>query len=191
MEINRFDKVQGVVTTEDIVEGRFVVLGQHSETHDFGSREDLLGAKKPHTTEDGKRAKYIITWPVSNGQTPIYQPLPSYDFSLRQGFGDDANVPFDAKVYLTYPGYTDGATIPSGSLALAFTEGVFTLPSGSFIYGADIIKKGAALVVCTEDDDGGASYAGKLKYAAALAVGVIGFTESFDASTFKLTVRVE
>jgi len=191
MEINRFDKVQGVVTTQDIVEGRFVVLGEHSETNDFGSNEDLLGAKLPHTTEDGKRAKYIITWPVSNGQTPIYQPTPSYPFSLRQGFGGDANVPFDAKVYLTYPGYTDEAVIPSGSLALAFTEGVFTIPSGSYVHGADIIKKGAALVVCTTDDDGGESTAGKVKYAAALAVGVIGFTEFYDPANDRLTIRVE
>jgi hypothetical protein len=186
MEINRFDKVQGVVTTEDIVEGRFVVLGAHSETHGFGSREDLLGAKLPLTDEDTKRAKYIVTWPVSNGQTPIYQPTPSYPFSLRQGFGDDPNVPFDAKVYLTYPGYTDGETIPSGSLALAFTEGVFTLPSGSFVYDADIIVPGAAFTIA-----GSGANSGKPEYAASLAVGVIGFVESFDPSTFKLTVRVE
>ena len=42
MEINRFDKVQGVVTTDNIVEGRFVVLTSHSETYGFGSREDLF-----------------------------------------------------------------------------------------------------------------------------------------------------
>jgi hypothetical protein len=190
MEINDFEKVKGVVTTEDIVEGRFVVLGgAHSETYGFGSREDLQGAKVPHTAEEGLRAKYIITWPVSNGQTPIYEPTPSYPFSLRQGFGGAANVPFDAKVYLTYPGYTDGETIPSGSLALAFTEGTFTIPSGSYIYGANIIVPGAALVVCTVDGD--TTNAGKVKYAAALAVGVIGFTESWDETTGKLTVRVE
>lgn len=188
MEINRFDKVQGVVVTEDIVEGRFVVLGTHSETHDFGSREDLLGAKVPTSDEEAKRARYIVTWPVSNvpaGQ-PIYQPTPSYSFSLRQGFGSAANVPFDAKVYLTYPGYTDGATIPSGNLALAFTEGVFTIPSGGYIYSADVIVKGAALIVEYSGAD-----AGKPKYTASLAVGVIGFTENYDSSTGALTVRVE
>lgn len=185
MEINDFEKVKGVVTTEDIVEGRFVVLGEHTETYDFGSRTDLLGAKVPTTAEEASRAKYIITWPVSNSQTPMYQPTPSYPFSLRQGFGGAANVPFTSKVYLTYPGYMDGETIPSGNLALAFTEGVFTLPSGAYVYGADIIKKGAALVVDYGSDKG------KVKYTATLAVGVVGFTESYDSATGKLTVRVE
>lgn len=188
MEINRFDKVQGVVATEDIVEGRFVVLGTHSETHDFGSQEDLLGAKKPTSAEEAKRAKYIVTWPVSNvpaGQ-PQYVPTPAYAFSLRQGFGSAANVPFDAKVYLTYPGYTDGATIPSGNLALAFTEGVFTLPSGAYVYSADVIVKGAAVIIEYSGAD-----AGKPKYTAALEVGVVGFVENYDSTTGKLTLRIE
>ena len=43
MELNKFDKVEGVVIIEDIVEGRFVVLTPHSETQDFGSNEDLPG----------------------------------------------------------------------------------------------------------------------------------------------------
>jgi hypothetical protein len=187
MEINRFDKVQGVVTKEAIVEGRFVTLGEHTETHGFGSREDLLGAKVPTTADEAARAKYVVTWPVSNGPVPFYEPTPSYDWSLRAGgFDQAANVPFDARVYLTYPGYTDGATIPSGNLALAFTEGVFTIPSGGFVYDADIIKPGAALVV---GYSGGEE--GKLKYTAALAVGVVGFTEEFDSTSFKLRVRVE
>lgn len=188
MEINRFDKVQGVVLTEDIVEGRFVILGTHSESHDFGSHEDLLGAKVPASEEEANRAKYIVTWPVSNvpaGQ-PIYQPTPSYAFSLRQGFGSDANVPFDAKVYLTYPGYTDGATIPSGNLALAFTEGVFTIPSGGYVYSSNIIAKGAAVVIEYSGDD-----AGKPKYTNTLAIGVVGFVENYDSTTGALTIRIE
>jgi hypothetical protein len=191
MEINRFDKVQGVVVDADVVEGRFVVLGTHSETYDFGSNEELLGAHVPQSTEEGKRAKYIVTWPVSNSPTPMYQTNPAYTFALRQGGWDQAkNTPFTTKVYTTYPGYMDGETIPSGSLALAFTEGVFTIPSGSYVYDANIIVKGAALVVCNTADDT-AAYAGKVKYTASLAVGVIGFTEYYDLTTGKLTVRVE
>ena len=184
MEINDFSKVQGVVTKKAIVEGSFVVLGAHTETHGFGSREDLKGAKVPTTAEEAARAKYIITWPVSNGQTPIYEPTPSYPFSMRQGFGGVANVPFNAKVYLTYPGYTDGETIPSGNLALAFSDGVFTIPSGQFVYNANIIVPGAALVVDYQANPG------QLLYTASLTVGVVGFTERYDSTTGKLTVRV-
>lgn len=191
MEINQFENVKGCIATADVVEGRFVILTSHSESYGFGSPEGLLGARVPATTEEGKRAKYIVTWPVTQQQPPIYQSLPQYDWAMRQGGWDQAaNVPFSATVHMTYQGYKDGMTIPSGSLALAFTDGVFTIPSGSYVYSSNIIVKGAALVVCNTGDDG-ASDAGKVKYTASLAVGVIGFTEDYDSATGKLTVRVE
>jgi hypothetical protein len=191
MEINRFEQVRGAVAMEDTVEGLFVVVVPNTFSVDFGSQEDLVGVRVPATTEEGKRARYIITWPVSNGQTPIYQPTPSYAFSMRAGGWDQAtNIPFDTKVRLTYPGYQEEEVIPSGNMALAFTEGTFTIPSGGYVYDTNIIKTGAALVVCNTADDT-AALAGKLKYTASLAVGVIGFTEGYDSATGKLTVRVE
>jgi len=75
-------------------------------------------------------------------------------------------------------------------MALAFTEGTFTIPSGGYVYSSNIIVQGAALVVCDATSDG-APAAGKLKYSATMAFGVIGFTEKYDAATGKLTVRVE
>jgi hypothetical protein len=191
LEINRFDNVRGVIAMEDVVEGRFIVIVPNTFTNDFGSEADLVGARTPDTADEGKRARYVITWPVSNGQTPIYQPTPSFPFALRQGGWDQAvQTPFDTKVYLTYPGYTEGETIPSGNMALAFTEGTFTIPSGGYVYSSNIIVQGAALVVCDATSDG-APAAGKLKYSATMAFGVIGFTEKYDAATGKLTVRVE
>jgi hypothetical protein len=191
MEINRFEQVRGAVAQADTVEGRFVVVVPNVWSVDFGSEEDLVGARVPATAEEGKRARYIATWPVSNGQTPIYQPTPSYAFSMRAGGWDQAgNVPFDAKVRLTYPGYQDGETIPSGNQMLLFTEGTFTIPSGGYVYDANIIVQGAALVVADTQSDT-AALAGKLKYTASLAVGVVGFTESYDSTTGKLTVRIE
>ena len=43
MEINEFNSVLGVMPTEDIVEGRFVLLTSHSFSSDFGSQTDLPG----------------------------------------------------------------------------------------------------------------------------------------------------
>lgn len=189
MEINKFEDVLGVVAQADTVEGRFVVLTTNAFSHNFGSDADLAGAVVPATAEAAKRAKYILTWAVDNRQTPIYMPTPSMDFALRGGFDQAANAPFNTKVYLTYPGYQEGHTIPSGTKCLAYTEGTFTLPSGSFVYSADIIKPGAALVVGNTADD--TTDAGKVKYTATFAAGVIGVTEKYDSVTNRLTVRVE
>lgn len=191
MEINRFEDVVGVVATEDITEGRFVLLTSHSEDYDFGSKTDLAGVKLPDTADEAARCKFIITFPVDNKTMPYYQPTPAFDWALRQGGWDQAaNSPFNAKVYLTYPGYTNCDTIPSGATALAFTEGTFTVLSGCYIYSADIIVPGAAIAIADTSTDDAAS-AGKPKYAAAMAVGVIGFTERYDSSTGALTIRVE
>lgn len=191
MEINRFEDVLGVVPVENVVEGRFVLLTSHSFSYDFGSRTDLAGAKLPDTAEEAKRAKYCLTWQVDDRKPPFYQPQPALSFSLRRGgFDQSANVPFDATVYLTYPGYQEGVTIPSGTPSLAFTDGTFTLPSGSYIYSADIIVPGAACIVANTAEDG-ADEAGKLMYQATVDARVVGYTERYDSNTGHLTVRIE
>ena len=190
MEINRFEDVLGVVPTADVVEGRMVVLTSHSHTYDFGSNEDLAGAKVPATAEEAKRAKYIITWKVDNRPTPIFMPTPSYDWALREGWDQTDNAPFDTTVHLTYPGNKEGLTIPSGTPSLAFTEGTFTVPSGAYISDANIVVPGAALIVADTATDG-AGNAGKLKYTASFAAGVIGVVERYDSATGRLTFRIE
>jgi len=191
MEINRFEDVLGVIPTEDIVEGRFVLMTSHSFDHDFGSQTDLPGVKLPDTAEEAKRCKFVLTWAVDNRQPPYYEPQPALAWSLRRsGFDQTANVPFDANVRMTYPGYQDCQTIPSGTPSLAYTEGTFTIPSGCYIYSADIIVPGAAIIIADADSDS-AGEAGMPKYVASMAVGVIGFTERYDSSTGALTIRVE
>ena len=190
MEINRFEDVLGVVAQANVVEGRFVVLTSNSFSNDFGSDTDLPGAVVPATAEAAKRAKFVITWAVDNRETPLYMPMPSMSFANRGGFDQSANLPFSTTVYMTHPGNQEGVTIPSGSKALAYSEGTFTLPSGSFVYSSNIIVPGAALIVCDTASDG-ASEAGKVKYTASMAAGVIGFTERYDSVNNRLTVRVE
>ena len=164
MEINDYKDILGVVTTEEITEGRMVLLVDHSETYDYGSREDLPGVKLPDTSGEAAKARYCITFPVSQAEPPIYEPYPTVTNSLRYGFDQVANAPFSAKVHLTYPGYKNGEVIPSGSLALAFGAGVYTVPSGAWIYNANIVT-GAYLTVADTASDS-ASDAGKLKYSA-------------------------
>lgn len=189
MEINRFEDVLGVMPIADVVEGRFVVLTSHTFSQDFGSETDLAGAKVPATAEEAKRAKFIITWKVDNRPTPI-MTFPQYQGAQRDGWSTTPNAPFSTTVYLTHPGNQEGRTIPSGYSSLAYTEGTFTLPSGSYIYSSNIIVPGAAIIIADTATDG-AGEAGKPKYTASMAAGVIGFTERYDSTTNKLTIRVE
>jgi len=191
MEINQFSDVLGVVPTEDIVEGRFVLLCEHSFSYDFGSREDVVGVKLPDTTDEGTRCKFCLTWAVSNSSTPMYIPQPVLAQGARRGgWSEAANTPITgATVYLTYPGYTEGQTIPSGTPSLVYTDGTFTIPLGGYIADASIIVPGAAIMIANTADDS-ADEAGMPKYAAANAVGVIGYTERYDSSTGALTIKV-
>lgn len=186
MEINKFEEVIGFVAQADIVEGRFVVRTTNGAGGLFMNTDtDLAGAKIPATAEEAKRAKYCITWSVDNRQTPIVD-WPSTTFDLRGGWVNSESGPLTGvTMWLTHPGNQEGMTIPSGYKALGYTEATLTLPSGAFIDSSDIRVPGALLVVEYSGAD-----AGKPKYVATDAVGVIGETESFDSATGKLTVIV-
>lgn len=164
MEINHYgDTILGVVANEDIVEGRMVLLTRQHFSYDFGSRTDLPGVKLPDTTAEAARARYVLTWAVDNRPTPIYQPQPALGFALRGGFDQAANSPFSATVHLTPFSVTEGQTIPSGTPSLAFGEGIYTVPSGAYIYHALLEDPGTPLTVADTASDG-AGEAGKLKY---------------------------
>jgi hypothetical protein len=187
MEINKYTDIIGVVACGDVVEGRMVILTSHSSSYDFGSRADLMGVRVPADDTEAGRAKYIVSWPVNNAQVTddikMLVPMPSYDWSLRRGGWDQVgNVPFTSKIY--YPGNQDGVTIPSGYLALAFDKGVFTVPSGAYVFAAGIMAAGAPLEVLNTDDDG--ADAGKLAYASG---GTIAVVERFNSEDGSLTFR--
>jgi hypothetical protein len=192
MQINRFEDVLGVIPTEDIVEGRFVLLTEQSFSYDFGSREDVVGVKLPDTADEATRCKFCITWAVTNVPAPMMLVPPALDQGARRGgWSETANTPITGQtIYLTYPGYTEGATIPSGLPSLVYTEGTFTIPLGGYVADADIIKPGAGIKIADTDSDS-AGDAGKPKYCATNAVGMIGYTERYDSTTGALTIRVE
>jgi len=190
MEINKYTDIIGVIACGDVVEGRMVILTKHASSNDFGSNLDLYGVRVPADSTEAGKAKYIVTWPVSNSQVTddikMLVPMPSYGWSLRQGGWDQTgNVPFTSKIYLTYPGNQNGVTIPSGYQALAFDRGVFTVPSGAFVFAAGIMSAGAPLEVLNSNDDT-AAQAGKLAYNAA---GTIAIVERFNSEDGSLTFR--
>jgi hypothetical protein len=188
MEINHYgDTILGVVATEDIIEGRMILLTSHTWSKNYGSLEDVPGAKLPDNTTEAARARYCITFAQDNRDTPIYQPNPSFDWALRFGFDQAANAPFSPTlVYLTHPGQQEGLTLYSGEACIAFGEGIYTVPSGAYIYSAEVEIPGMPLTVANSGDDG-ASEAGKLKYSNS---NVVAEVYRFDSSTNKLTFKI-
>ena len=186
MEINHYgDTVLGVVPTADIVEGRMVLLTSHTFSYDYGSREDLPGVKLPADSTEAARARFCLTWAQDNRGLPIYQPHPAFDDALRYGFDQSANAPFATTVYLTKPGQQESVTIPSGVPSVAFGEGIYTVPSGDFVYSADLLVPGTPLVVSNTTDH--TTDSGKLRYGTSNPVAEV---YKYDASTGKLTFRL-
>jgi len=186
MEINKYSDIVGVVLVKDTPEGRMVCLTPNTvAAHDFGSRSDLPGAKAPENAAEALRSWYVVTWTVPEQSMPLYIPTPSLAFSLRHGgFDQGGNLPFNpTAVHLTWPGQKEQVTIPSGTPALAFGGGVFTAPSGSFTYNANLAV-GAYLTVSAAND----ASDGMLQYSAS-ATGAVAVVERFDLTDMKLTFR--
>ncbi len=187
MEINHYgDTILGVLAGQDIVEGRMVILTGHAMSIDFGSQTDLPAVRVPATSAEAALARYCVTFAVDNRSLPIYQSVPSFTFALRGGFDQSSNVPFSATVRLTYPGNQEGATIPSGSQALAFGEGIYTVPSGAFVYSAALTVPGTMLDVADTATDGAPS-AGMLK---AGSTAPVAQTIRYDSSDNRLTFKI-
>ncbi len=184
MEVNKYEDIMGVVLTEDIVEGRMVLLTSHSESYNFGSKEELPGVKLPATPTEAAKARYCVAFSVDNTKPPIYQPYPTLGSNLRYGFNTTTNVPFTAEVYMTSPSMLVGKTIPSGTLGLAFGAGaVITVPSGAYVYSTDLVP-GAFLDVSDTESHGTDS--GKLRYSAdASFAEVLGIDSNLDL-TFRI-----
>lgn len=188
MEIRKKSDIEGVITTEDVVEGRMVLFTSHPgySTDVTGRLTHHPGVKLPDNATEAGRAKYVLTWKQDRREPPIID-WPAYPFALRQTLDQDANAPITGKtIYLTYPGYQESVTIPSGTLALALGGGVYTVPSGQFIFSSGVMTPGTQLQAANASDDSEAD-AGKLKeLSGGTAVAVV---QEFDSSEFSLTFR--
>ena len=188
MEINNVEgEILGVLTAQSIVEGLMVVLGpKTTNSNDFGGNTDLATVRPPQSLDEAKRSRWIVTWPQTLQKPPFYNPMPSFSFALRQGFDQAANAPFSASVWTTYPGMQNGQTIPSGVGALAFGNGIYTVPSGSFIDSAGIKVDGTPLSVNYSGVTAGKLQA-ETSYDPSICVAtVVGFDTSLYALTFRL-----
>ncbi|MEM0374080.1 MAG: hypothetical protein QXO96_05975 [Sulfolobales archaeon] len=186
MEVRKYTDIVGAVATENIVEGRMVLMVPQSTSHNFGSREDLPGFKLPANSTEAARAKFVSAFALDNRPLPLIDNIPAYEWSLRMGGWDRVrNMPFTATLRMVYPANDyEPQTIASGSLMLGFDRGVFTVTSGHFIYNSNLAP-GAYLAVANATDDGSAN-AGKLKYSASASFAVV---EQFDADNMVLTFR--
>lgn len=195
MEINLMPtgtNPQGALATEDIVEGRFVLMTSHTWDEDFGSLTDLPGVKLPDNDTEAQMARYVVTWSAPDRKVSPgnlwFVPTPAYDFALRHGWDQDTNLPMsNVTVRDIWPGNQESVTIPSGTKVLVLQDGaIVTLPSGQYVYNSALRTPGARLEVLNSGDDG-ADSAGKPAYAAA---GAIAEVVRFNSSTAALTIRL-
>ena len=107
---------------------------------------------------------------------------------VRLCYGNVANAPFSATVYLTQPNHQEGLTIPSGPPSLAFMEGNYKLASGEYIDSANIHSVGAPVIVANTAEDG--ADAGKLKYQATMDERVVGIVVGYNSSDASLEVSI-
>jgi len=186
MEIKKYTDIRPVLATEDIPEGRMVLITTHSETDGFGGWTDLPGIKLPANSTEALRARYVASYALTNSSTPFYVPTPSMDFALRGGFDQPANVPFSAAVHLTPPENKKTGVIPADGPARAFGQGEFVVYSGEFVADAGLVP-GAYLEALNTADDTEAQ-AGKLSLTSDVSLKVAEVVE-YDAAKFELWFR--
>ena len=186
VEINKFSDIIGVVATQNIPEGRMVLLTTHSFNYNYGSKTDLAGIKLPANATEAAKALYVAVFAQDNRSLPIFQPMPSYPFNLRSGWGVGVdNVPITGStIYLTHPGNMKGQTIPSGSVTSAHAGGVYTVPSGAFVYSSELLVPGTWLLSSNTADH--TTDTGKLRYNATATHIVV---ERYNSTTKELTFR--
>lgn len=183
MEINKLDDAIGAVAIQELVEGRVVMLVPAADDQGL----PVIGARYPVNTAEAIEAKYVVTWPQSNLSFPGPLSYPSMAFALRQGFEQAANTPFSQTVYTTYPGMTDGATIPSGYDVVLHggDDGVYTISSGVFVHNAGLVT-GAKLEALNTGDD--TTSAGMLSLTTTDA-DTVAYVVSYNAPYRRLTVK--
>lgn len=184
MEINSFDDAIGAYALENLTEGLMVIL-----TNVPGdSTNSLFGARRPVNATEAKDAKYVVTWPQSDLPMPGPLSYPSLTYSLRTGgFDQLQSMPISQSLYLTYPGMTDGMTIPSGYQVVLHggDEGVYTISSGVFVANAGLVPGAKVEALNVADDN---TSAGMLSLTTVDA-DTVAYVVAYDAAKVRLTVK--
>jgi hypothetical protein len=98
----------------------------------------VIGAVLPDADDD-TGARYIAAFPVQNAKPPLYVGLPTLDetgntttqpYSLRGFVEGSENLPADVTLRMVDPRLKEEETIPSGTLMLAYDEGIYEVTSG-------------------------------------------------------------
>lgn len=113
----------------------------------------VIGANLPgsdNTTE----ARYVAAWAVTNVKPPIYESLPTLDvgdstqpYTLREFVAGSENLPAtNVTLRMVPPRLKEQEVIPSGTLMLAYDQGIYEVTSGcvygtSFAVGQDVSVK--------------------------------------------------
>ena len=184
----RFRKIAdsiGAVAVGDIPEGRMCIIVDHNQSVNYGSREDLVGARLPATANEALEALYLAAFTVTNQEPPIYDSIPAGGI-LRGGFSVATNLPFSADVYTTAPSMLQGQTISSGSLVALHAGGTYTVTSGQYVFSANLVPGARCEVLNTADD--GAANAGMLSFEATAAAGMATVIQH-DTTKRELTFR--
>lgn len=194
VEIRKFTDIIGVILTENITDGRCVMLtaapSNVTPYNVYGLREDTPGVKLPTSDDESKRARYVVKWAKDNRPTPLYYPMPlyshivrNYGFETGQSSPSGRNLPMTSvTVYLMHPQVQEGLVIPSGELGLAYGGGVYTFYSGEFVNSAEIqVIDNPVGVQYTAGADRGKPYYD--------ADGVLGRVEFYDSTQVAVTVR--
>lgn len=181
------EAIIGAVAKQAITHGRMVKLAANSTSYDFGGRQDLPGALMPTSAAEAALSKYVCVFADDNRSLPVYEPGGAYTFALRQMFDQETNSPLTSQtVYPVHPkDYEVAQVIPSGAVCKLYREGIFTVPSGGFVYSSTLETPDATLSV---NATAGGADQGKLYYSAS---NVVAKVVKFDTADASLTFRIE
>lgn len=133
MEVRRFHTSYPARILEAMVEGLMVVRVEGD------GADELPGVRRPVSAAEAAKARFVVSFPVTNQMPPYFVTRPSYDWALREGFDRTDNLPFNADYHMTWLGHKTGMTIPSGWDVVCFEAGTYTIGSGNWTYATDVV----------------------------------------------------
>lgn len=179
------EAILGAVAKQAITHGRMVKLAANSTSYNFGGRDDLPGCLMPTSAAEAALSKYLCLFPDDNRSLPVYEPGGSYTYGLRQGFDQTTNSPLTSQtVYPVHPkDYEVAQVIPSGATCRLYGKGVFTVPSGGFVYSSTLETPDTTLSV---NATAGGADQGKLYYSASNVVAEVVKFNTDASLTFRI-----
>jgi hypothetical protein len=119
------------IAMQNIMAGRAVVMDHWvpgtRPNVDIGARYPVAGSAQTETRV------YVAEWAQTNQKPPIYETLPSYTYSLRQGWDQGTNLPAAGiTIRMVAPTMQEEQIIPSGTAMLMYDQGIYAVPSGCY-----------------------------------------------------------